>query len=174
MLIFKKISTNEHMYNWAMNVLAESFPESERRDDISQREVMKRADYFLCAIVHDGQPVGVIGYFDTPKFVYFENFCIEPALRNRGFGSQTLRQLTENLQKPFILEAELPTDELTRRRINFYKRNGMVKNVYKHIQPHYHKGDADLPLLVLTYKEPITAQQYADFRKYLDDNVDVK
>lgn len=174
MLILQRITTDEHMYSWAMKLLKISFPASERREDVLQRQVMSHPDYRLC-VIQDGElPVGVVGYFDAPDFVYFENFCVAPNLRNGGYGSATLRLLTENVRKPFILEAELPTDEITRRRIAFYKRNGMVANPYPHVQPHYRATDLDLPLLVLTYQNQLTPQQYADFRRYLDDNVDVR
>lgn len=173
MVTFKLITLNDKLYHWAMELLAVSFPSEERRDDDLQRQVMSHPDYRLQAIMDGDEPVGVVGYFDAPEFIYFENFCISPDKRNNGYGSQALKLLT-SLGKTFILEAELPVDELTRRRIAFYKRNGMVENVYPHIQPHYRATDPDLPLVVLTYGKPITQEQYDNFRHYLDINVDVK
>lgn len=119
-------------------------------------------------------PVGVVGYWDTQNFVYFENFCVCSSFRNCGYGSATLKLLTQNLCKPFILEIELPEDPLTQRRKAFYERNGMVENPFHHIQPHYRTTDPDLPLMVMTYKTPISQAQYDVFRKYLDVNVDVR
>ena len=172
-ITLRRLSITDELYDWAMELLAISFPSEERRDDDLQRQVMKHSDYRLQAIMDGGEPVGVAGDFDAPDFIYFENFCIAPSKRNIGYGSQTLKLLT-SLGKTFILEAELPTDDLTRRRVAFYKRNGMVVNPYPHIQPHYRKNDADLPLVVLTYAKQITQSQYDDFRDYLDVNVDVK
>lgn len=174
MVELKRIFTDDESYAWAMELLAVSFPPEERRDDGFQRQVMRHPDYRLCVVTDDGESVGVAGYFDAPDFVYFENFCISPHKRNCGYGSEVLRLLTQGLRKPFILEAELPVDELARRRIAFYKRNGMTENPYPHVQPHYRKGDADLPLLVLTYGDALTPLQYAEFRRYLDENVEVK
>lgn len=173
MIRLKAITSDDKLYKWAMALLAESFPECERRGSKLQLKVMEHPHYKLEAITDDNVPVGVVGYFDTPDFIYFENFCILPDKRNGGFGSAALRLLTENLQKPFILEAEIPQDDITRRRIEFYKRNGMAVNTFSHIQPHYRKNDEDLPLLILTYGKPITQAQYDGFRKYLDCNVDV-
>lgn len=174
MVTLTSIYLNDKLYVWATELLAVCFPSEERRDDDLQRQVMSHPDYRLQAIMLGDEPIGVVGYFDAPNFIYFENFCVAPNKRNRGYGSRTLQLLAANLDKPFILEAELPTDELTRRRIAFYKRNGMVENPYPHIQPHYRKGDVDLPLAVLTYGKQITQAQYDDFRSYLDVNVDVK
>ena len=175
MIALKRILLSDcELYDWAVELLKTSFPACERRDDAFQRQIMSHADYRLVAIIDDGQPVGVMGYFDAPKFVYFENFCVCPDKRNCGYGSQVLSMLTQNLNKPFVLEAELPVDQLTKRRIAFYKRNGMTENPYPHVQPHYRKTDSDLRLVVLTYGKQLTQAQYDAFRNYLDVNVDVK
>ena len=169
----QRISANTELYAWAMELLAESFPATERRDDALQRQVLEHRDYRLCAIMCSGEPVGVVGYWDAPDFVYFENFCVSPEMRNRGIGSATLQLLTAT-DKPFILEIEPPVDALTCRRKAFYVRNGMVANVYDHVQPHYRKDDPDLHLVVMSFGRTITLQEYANFRKYLDENVDIK
>ncbi len=173
MITIKRISTDEQLYIWATEQLRVSFPASERRDDDFQRQVMSHPDYRLCAIMDDGESVGVVGYFDASNFIYFENFCVTPGKRNGGYGSAALQLLT-SCGKPFILEIEPPVDELTRRRKAFYERNGMVENPFPHIQPHYRATDPDLPLVIMTYRKPLTAAQYAEFRKYLDENVDVR
>ena len=173
MVELRRICANEQLYVWAVEQLSVSFPACERRDEAEQRAVMAHPDYRLCAIMDGGVPVGVVGYFDTPEFIYFENFCISPDKRNGGYGSQALQLLTAS-GKPFILEIEPPEDELTRRRLAFYQRNGMVVNSYPHIQPHYRADDPDLPLTVLSYGCQITQAQYDAFRAYLDANVDVK
>lgn len=173
MITLKRIYADDELFSWAMNLLAVSFPASERRDDDFQRKTMIHSDYRLCAIMNGNMPVGVVGYFDSDSFIYFENFCVEPEKRNNGFGSQTLQFLTA-CGKPFILEIEPPVDELTQRRLQFYERNGMIVNPYPHIQPHYRADDDDLPLVVLSYGKQLTQEQYNEFRVYLDNNVDIK
>ena len=121
MVELRRICADEQLYVWAVEQLSVSFPACERRDEAEQRAVMAHPDYRLCAIMDGGVPVGVVGYFDTPEFIYFENFCISPDKRNGGYGSQALRLLTIT-DKPFILEIEPPEDELTRRRLAL--RNG--------------------------------------------------
>lgn len=174
MITIKRIFADDKLYGWALKLLEISFPHEERRDGDLQKEIMSHSDYRLCAICDGGEPVGAVGYFDAPEFVYFENFCVSPDKRSRGYGGAALKLLTDGLTKPFILESELPTDELTKRRIAFYKRNGMTENPFTHVQPHYRKTDPDLYLLVMSYGKPLTQSQYNAFKKYLDENVDVK
>ncbi len=172
--LLRIFASDDRLYRWAKELLATSFPSCERRDDDLQKTVMAHPDYRLCIISDSGEPVGVAGYFDAPDFVYFENFCISPDKRNCGYGGAALKLLTSNIRKPFILEIEPPYDELTRRRLAFYLRNGMVVNPYPHIQPHYRKDDPDLPLVVLSFHRQISPEQYSAFRAYLDENVDVR
>ncbi len=174
MVKLKRIFVSDELYGWANDLLEQSFPSCERRDDAEQLKAMLHNDYRLCAVMDGQTPVGVVGFWDAPEFVYFENFCISPQLRNGGYGTQTLAALTNGLNKPLILEVELPVDDITRRRIAFYKRNGMVENPYPHVQPHYRPTDPDLPLIILTYQKQITPEQYAALRAYLDANVEVR
>lgn len=169
----QRIGACDNLYAWAIRLLEQSFPAEERRDDALQRQTLRHPDYRLCAIMQKGEPVGVVGYWDATDFVYFENFCVQPEMRNKGIGSAVLQLLTANC-KPFILEIEPPTDQLTCRRKAFYERNGMVANTYDHIQPHYRATDPDLHLVVMSYGQVVSPQEYAVFRKYLDDNVDVR
>lgn len=175
-ITFERVTIqNADNFNWAYELLCESFPANERRTLKAQKEILGHPDYRLCVAMCGNVKVGVVGYFETPSFIYFENFCTASQLRNSGFGSEILQALVAKYaDRLFVLEAELPVDELTTRRIGFYKRNGMQVNVFDHIQPHYNKGDADLHLLVLSHGRQITREEYAAFKKYLDENVDVR
>lgn len=171
----KRVFVNDKdSYEWCMRLIGASFPPEERRDDDLQKAVLLHPDYRLCIIADNGEAVGAVGYFDAPEFLYFENFCVLARKRNCGYGSAALRLLTRNISKPFILEIEPPADDISRRRKAFYERNGMVENPFRHIQPHYRATDPDLPLVLMSYKTQISQTQYDVFRKYLDDNVDVR
>jgi ribosomal protein S18 acetylase RimI-like enzyme len=75
--------------------------------------------------------------WDFTEFVYLEHFAIEPDVRGLGIGEGTLALIKANFDKPVILETELPLDEISSRRIKFYKRNGF-RVLYRHyLQPSY-------------------------------------
>lgn len=78
-----------------------------------------------------------------------------------------LQELVRKYQKQICLEVELPEDELTRRRIGFYERNGFVFNEYPYIQPPISKGKSPVPLRVMTYGKGITRQAFEEMRKVL-------
>lgn len=173
MIYLEKIIPLSEDYLWAMKILEISFPKSERRDDNDQLMAMTNEDYNFCLICDGNLRIGVVGFWETDDFIYLENFCIDLEHRNRGYGSQTL-ELLKKTNKLFILEIEPPIDEISKRRCDFYRRNGMAINSYDHIQPHYRCSDADLHLVVMSYLKPLTEKQYYGFRKYLDENIDIR
>ena len=109
----------------------------------------------------------LLAVWEFESFTYIEHFAVDPALRNSGTGSAMLQELVRKYQKQICLEVELPEDELTRRRIGFYERNGFVFNEYPYIQPPISKGKSPVPLWVMTYGKGITRQAFEEMRKVL-------
>ena len=110
---------------------------------------------------------GFLAVWEFESFTYIEHFAVDPVLRNSGTGSAMLQELVRKYQKQICLEVELPEDELTRRRIGFYERNGFVFNEYPYIQPPISKGKLPVPLRVMTYGKGITRQAFEEMRKVL-------
>ena len=82
-------------------------------------------------------PIGLLTTWHFETFVYIEHFAIDPALRSQGYGTEALKTFISRQEKPIILEAEPPTDDITRRRIGFYQRNGLTMYDFPYIQPAY-------------------------------------
>lgn len=110
---------------------------------------------------------GFLAVWEFEFFIYIEHFAVDPALRNSGTGSAMLKELVKQYQKPICLEVELPEDELTRRRIGFYERNGFVFNEYPYIQPPISKGKSPVPLRIMTYGEAITRETFEAMKNVL-------
>ena len=98
----------------------ESFPEAERRDFALVRNLLaQEPKFFLQAILKDEQYVGFITCWKFEGYTYAEHFAIDPAARNGGIGAKVLKQFLESCGTPVVLEVEMPTDEMSRRRIGF-------------------------------------------------------
>lgn len=81
--------------------------------------------------------LGLLTTWEFAYFIYIEHFAISPALRSQGYGSEALKAFIHEQGKPLVLEAEPPTDEMTRRRIRFYERIGLTLYDYPYTQPAY-------------------------------------
>ncbi len=156
-----------------MSLYAAAFPYEERRDAAEQDRVMKNPSYHTDAVMREGKFVGIMFYWEREDYVYLEHFAVLPAERNRGIGAEALELLGQK-GKTVLLEIEIPSDELTTRRLHFYERNGFVMNPYRHIQAKYHRGDADLELKIMSRPAVLPPDLYASFYDYMTREIGIQ
>ena len=51
------------------------------------------------------------------------------------------------------LEVEPPENEISKRRIDFYKRNGLYLNTFPYLQPPISNGKNPVPLMIMSSKK---------------------
>ena len=153
MITFRRITdTSEPIYRWIEALLTEAFPEEERRDNNKQSELINTREDFHCNLLEeDGVAVGLMNYWALNGFVFLEHFAVDSSKRNGGFGQKALNTLKEEVHFPIILEAEEPHDDLSKRRIGFYERQGFELLDIEYFQPPYRKEDGYLPLKLMTF-----------------------
>ena len=113
---------NETNFPEIYRIMQASFSDDEYRPYDEQLALFEEPEYRIYYM-----PAGFLAVWEFESFIYIEHFAVDPALRNSGTGSAMLQELVKQYQKPICLEVELPEDELTRRRIGFYERNGFVQ-----------------------------------------------
>lgn len=153
---------NETNFPEIYRIMQASFSDDEYRPYDEQLALFEEPEYRIYYM-----PAGFLAVWEFESFIYIEHFAVDPALRNSGTGSAMLQELVKQYQKPICLEVELPEDELTRRRIGFYKRNGFVFNEYPYIQPPISKGKSPVPLRIMTYGEAITRETFEAIKNVL-------
>lgn len=153
---------NETNFPEIYRIMQASFSDDEYRPYDEQLALFEEPEYRIYYM-----PAGFLAVWEFESFIYIEHFAVDPALRNSGTGSAMLQELVKQYQKPICLEVELPEDELTRRRIGFYERNGFVFNEYPYIQPPISKGKSPVPLRIMTYKNEITREEFQKMKEIL-------
>lgn len=153
---------NETDFPEIYRIMQASFSDDEYRPYDEQLALFEEPEYRIYYM-----PAGFLAVWEFESFTYIEHFAVDPALRNSGTGSAMLQELVKQYQKPICLEVELPEDELTRRRIGFYERNGFVFNEYPYIQPPISKGKSPVPLRIMTYKSEITREEFQKMKEIL-------
>ena len=157
---------NETNFPEIYRIMQASFSDDEYRPYDEQLALFEEPEYRIYYM-----PAGFLAVWEFESFIYIEHFAVDPALRNSGTGSAMLQELVKQYQKPICLEVELPEDELTRRRIGFYERNGFVFNEYPYIQPPISKGKSPVPLRIMTYGSAITQDTFEDMKRVLYQRV---
>ena len=87
MLQFTPLQTTDKDYSFVENLLHESFPEAERRDDVAQRDNVDNCAAFTCYLISDDELlVGLITVWKFAGFSYVEHLATSPSVRNKGYG----------------------------------------------------------------------------------------
>ena len=151
----------------------ESFPPEERRNFDSLIDLFPYPDMHLCALVQTGQPVGFINYWQWPDagVLFIEHFAIDPDRRGQQLGQKALAQVLGIPAAYYILEVELPTDELSKRRIRFYERQGFLVNNFPYAQPPYRPENPPIPMKLLS--TPVVPNQalFEEFCQLIEERV---
>lgn len=142
-------SASEHIEK-ARTLYELAFPECERRPSTAWLRLMNDEPAFhAMAIATESTFAGILTYWEMPEFVYVEHFAIMPDVRGYGIGAHMMKRLQQRFSR-IVLEAEPPTDEMTRRRIGFYRRLGWEMSEKPYIQPPYRLGEPSVPLVLMS------------------------
>ncbi|MCC8186359.1 MAG: GNAT family N-acetyltransferase [Bacteroides sp.] len=151
MITLRRIRTSdETLYSFMEDLLVSSFPVEEYRELPVIREYTDhKKNFYNTVILDENDPVGFITYWDLNDFFYIEHFAIDPERRNGGYGRQVLELLRQTLNSPIVLEVELPTEEMARRRIAFYERHHFILWEDEYVQPPYRAGSKQIPMYIM-------------------------
>lgn len=148
-------------YDYMECLLTASFPPEEYRTLEALRDYTDNKSAFCNQVIlHDETPIGLLTYWDFESFCYIEHFAIDPTLRNGGYGRQALQQFRQQVQRPIVLEAEEPVEEIARRRIRFYQRLDFQLWGQSYWQPPYKPGDAFLPMRLMACGDLLGERDY--------------
>lgn len=87
--------------------------------------------------------------FETHK--YIDHFATGVEQRNKGIGKLILNKFIDRVDKPILLEVELPTSDINERRIKFYERVGFKLNEHDYEIPPIKEDELPLQLLLMSY-----------------------
>ncbi len=147
-------------------IMQDSFPLTEHRTYENQKKLLDNEYYTIYVIKQYEKISGFITLWEFQNFTFIEHFAVSKNSRNNGLGKvflDSVKRLRENV--PIYLEVEPPENDITLRRVEFYKRNGFVMNEYTFLQPALIKGQPEIPLKIMTYPEKVDNIQYDKYYK---------
>lgn len=164
--MIKKVEKSD--FDLVYEIMEKSFPSDEIRLHNEQKELFDEARYFVYAEYEtDAYIAGFIAAWEFDDFVFIEHFAVSPEKRNGGLGAKILNEFTDMTDKRVCLEVEPPKDDMQRRRISFYERNGFYLNNYKYFQPPISKGKNIVPLMIMTHGGRVDEDEFQNIRNVL-------
>ena len=130
-------------------VYEKTFPEEERRNKEQFLKLIENPDVYIFSIKKDETAIGYLILWELSGFYFLEHFEVFEEFRNQNFGSEILKNLQEKFEK-IVLETEPENlNEIAKRRIGFYKKNGFTVVDETYIQPSYGDGKPAVNLWLL-------------------------
>ena len=128
----------------------------------------------LCCFSYpEGVPAAFINYYHLRDInaLFVEHFASAEELRGKGVGSAVMNSLLEQSGDSLVvLEVEPPEDELSRRRVQLYRRLGFTLNDGSYFQPPFYGNPKPLPLMLMSTR-PLSASEFASTAASIHRNV---
>lgn len=160
--MLKKITDKE--FEKVYKILSDSFPKNELRPKGNMKRTMENKKYIVYSY-GDKDIKGITAVWELDGFLFIEYLAVNEKFRNNGIGSEILKELCDTYKCPLCLEVEPPESDITKRRIEFYKRNGFYLNLYPYEQPAYSEKQAAVPLMIMTTGKEISEEQFLITRR---------
>lgn len=165
MITFTELRDSDHVH-FARDLFESAFPEVERPDFDKLKRRDKRFHFLVATTADDDQPVGILSYWDFEDYTYVEHFAIDEALRGQGLGKAVFLNFMSQRTGQVLLEVELPHDEVSEHRIEFYATMGFDSNPQAYEQPSYHNDNSRVPMLIMS-KLPLDDEEFEEVRQLL-------
>ncbi len=145
------------------NLYVTAFPPQERREINEIHQLISEGQIFIYQIITANNTVaGFCIFWIFKEFTFIEHLAVFPELRGMGTGEETLSFLREKFNI-IILETELPVDEISRRRIKFYERNGFFMLQQQYFQPSYGRNKPEVELKLMCTNGNISNEKLGEF-----------
>lgn len=167
---FKKI-VSEAEFEVIKNLYLTAFPPNERREFEELINQIYNDECNINLILVGEKIAGFIILWNFAEFVFLEHFAVEPDLRGLGVGERTLAEINSLYQKTVILETELPNDEISRRRIGFYERNGFYLLERHYFQPSYDGIKPEVEMKLMCTSAKISSEKLEKYIRQIKEKV---
>ncbi|MBR5314736.1 MAG: GNAT family N-acetyltransferase [Clostridia bacterium] len=142
---------NKNDFDELFSLMTRSFPSAEYRKKEKQYALLDDSNYEVVVYKDEEIIKAFIAAWNLGSFVFAEHLAVLPEVRNGGIGSNFLKEYLSKLSLPLVLEVENIEDEISKRRINFYKRIGFELSDICYNQPNFDNTDVIIPLRIMYY-----------------------
>lgn len=150
-------------------IFQESFTQEFLRTYDDQAKLLSKKEYALEYIIDSDKVLGFVSWWKFDQFAFVEHIGITKACRGNGLGSKVIEKMIRE-HDLLVLEVEPPNTDIDKKRIEFYKRCGMVENEFPYLQPPLQPNMPWMPLILFTNR-PLTIEECQTVKAKLYEEV---
>ena len=165
------LSSDKKNLSKIKKIYENSFPVDERRDFDKVIDLIKDVRFQLRGVFVDDDLVGFISLWDFNEFLYVEHFAIDKELRGNGLGTHVLQNILDETPIKIVLEVDLPSDNISFKRIKYYQKFGFTLCHQEYIQPPYGEGKDAVPMFIMSKPEIDDFTEFQQITKTLHSQV---
>ncbi|MBE6789394.1 MAG: GNAT family N-acetyltransferase [Ruminococcaceae bacterium] len=171
-LTFKIYTRQSQMPNYVFEqfyaLMCLSFPEEERRSREGFLRLCRECPYYkIYTLFEEDKLIAFLTVWEFDFFTFGDHFAVLPQMRGAGIGAKLLSSLKESVKLPFIIEVELPENEMAKRRIGFYERNDLSLCDFDYLLPPMQEGFSPLPMKIMSYPSLLSQEEFEPFKKVI-------
>lgn len=154
----------------AINIMIEkSFPKHEIRGYGPQKKLLDDPNFNIYVIRDEKseQVKAFITIWDVEDFGFVDHFAVSEEFRNEGLGSIILSETRKLINRKMFFEVDLPKDEMSKRRIGFYERNGYFLNDFQYELPPLVEGLEPMTMMIMSSDEKLTKEKLTSLKNEL-------
>lgn len=166
-----KLLTNEQ-FDQAYNLFEKAFIPAELRPYELMKTLFLNKEFLIYGLFKNDEIIAAIIVWEFDDFIYLENFAVSNQLRGQGIGGYILEEMKKiYLNRLIVLEVEQPFDEMSQRRIAFYKRHQWILNPFHYIQPLLRENSEDVHLMLMSTPHCIDEDDFQHIKNVLFQKV---
>lgn len=143
-------------------IFEEAFEPALRRSRQGQTALLAHKNYnFDVYKTSGGEAQAFLAWWDFGDFAFGEHLAVKKNLRGQGVGCGIVKDLLSK-NNTLVIEVEQPDNEINKRRIAFYERNGLILHDFRYFQPPYSADGAAVPLKIMASRE-LSKEEFTEF-----------
>lgn len=143
-----------------------AFPAYERRTQESLKKSLQEREFEMQLFLQGGELVGLLGLWRFDGVIFLEYLAVASQLRGGGLGTKILREFFKSVKSEIcVLEIDIPQDEISQKRLRFYKKCGFFETVYKSVQQYLKKDNGQI-MNLLSFPHEMTPYEYKKFARF--------
>jgi GNAT superfamily N-acetyltransferase len=142
------------------NILVNHFPSKEVKEYKYLKSTYEQGVVHVLVEKKEDTIIAVLSYIFVKDYVFIDYFAVVEKYQGKRYGEKMLSYFKDYINKPILLEVELPADETTKRRISFYQRHGFVVNEHTYVVPPVRSLKQSLIFLLVSYPKAISIMEF--------------